>query len=89
MVSMLVKSKVKDFQEWKNVYDEAADLRASFGGGADQVFQDVSDPNTYFAIIKWDTLENAQKYAGSPDLKAAMEKAGVVGPPSVYFTNKA
>jgi heme-degrading monooxygenase HmoA len=86
---MLIKSKVKDFQAWKKVYDEAAGLRASFGAGADQVYQDVSDPNTYFAIIEWDSLENAQKYAGSPELKAAMEKAGVVGPPAVYFLNKA
>ena len=89
MVNMLVKSNVKDFQAWKKVYDEAAGLRASFGGGADQVFQDVNDPNTYFAIIEWDSLENAQKYAQSPELKAAMEKAGVVGPPAVYFLNKA
>ena len=89
MTSMLVRSQVKDFQAWKKVYDEAADLRASFGGGADQVFQDASDPNTFIAIIKWDTLENAQKYAQSPELKATMEKAGVVGPPTVYFLNEA
>ena len=89
MVSMLVQAKVKDFQSWKQVYDEAADLRSSFGGGSDQVFQDTNDPNTYFAIIDWDSQENAQKYAQSPELKAAMEKAGVVGPPTVHFLNKA
>ena len=89
MVSMLVKAKVKDFQAWKKVYDEAAGLRASFGGGADQVYQVTNDPNTYFAIIDWDSQENAQKYAQSPELKEAMEKAGVVGSPAVYFLNKA
>ena len=89
MVSMLVKSKVKDFQAWKKVYDEAAGLRASFGGGADQVYQDVNDPNTYFAIIEWESLDKAQKYAQSPELKAAMEKAGVIGPPAIYFLNEA
>jgi len=86
---MLARAKVKDFQAWKKVYDEGADLRASFGGGADQVFQDASDPNTYIAIIKWDALENAQKFSQSPELKASMEKAGVVGPPTVYFLNEA
>ena len=89
MVSKLARAKVKDFQVWKKVYDEAVDLRTSFGGGADQVFQDASDPNTYVAIINWDTQENAQKYAQSPELKAAMETAGVVGPPTVYFLNEA
>jgi antibiotic biosynthesis monooxygenase (ABM) superfamily enzyme len=86
---MLARAKVKDFQAWKKVFDEAADLRASFGGGADQVFQDASDPNTFIAIIKWDTLENAQKWTQSSELKTTMEKSGVVGPPTVYFMNEA
>ena len=88
MTSMLVRSKVKDFQAWKKVFDEGADLRASFGGGSEQVFQDASDPNTYTAVINWDTLGNAQKFAQSPELKAAMAKAGVVGTPTLYFMNR-
>ena len=88
MASMLVRAQVKDFQEWKRVYDEAGDLRSSFGGGDGQVFQDESDPNTYTAIIEWDSIENARKYSQSPELRAAMEKAGVVGP-TVYYLNEA
>jgi uncharacterized protein (DUF1330 family) len=88
MTSMLVRSKVEDFQTWKKGFDEGADLRASFGGGAEQVFQDASDPNTYVAVIEWDTLEDARKFAQSPELKAAMAKAGVVGTPTVYFMNR-
>lgn len=48
---------------------------------------DAGDPNTYVAIIKWDSMQNANKYTGSPELKAAMEKAGVAGPPTFYFLN--
>ncbi|MFN2266470.1 MAG: antibiotic biosynthesis monooxygenase family protein [Anaerolineales bacterium] len=88
MTSMLVRSKVEDFQTWKKGFDEGADLRTSFGGGAEQVFQDASDPNTYVAVIEWDTLEDARKFAQSPELKAAMAKAGVVGTPTVYFMNR-
>lgn len=89
MTSMLVRSKVKDFQAWKKGFNEGADLRASFGGGAEQVFQDASDPNTYIAVIEWESLDKARKFAQSPELKAAMEKAGVVGSPTVYFMNEA
>ncbi len=88
MASMLVQHKVKDFADWKKVYDSVADLRANNGELSDQIYRDASDPNSLTLIFNWDSLENAQKYAQSPELKAAMERAGVVGPPSIYFLNE-
>jgi quinol monooxygenase YgiN len=88
MASMLVQHKVKDFAEWKKVYDSVADLRASNGELSDQIYRDASDPNSLTVIFKWDSLAKAQQYANSPELKAAMEKAGVVGPPNIYFLNE-
>jgi len=85
---MLVQHKVKDFAEWKKVYDSVADLRASNGELSDKLYRDANDPNRLTLIFKWDSLANAQKYANSPELKAAMEKAGVEGPPSIYFLNE-
>jgi quinol monooxygenase YgiN len=85
---MLVQQKVKDFEAWKEVYDSANDMRASNGEISDQIYRDASDPNSLTVIFKWDSLEKAQKYAGSPELKAAMEKAGVEGPPNIYFLNE-
>jgi len=89
MASMLVQHQVKDFSEWKNVYDSVADLRTSNGELSDQIFRDASDPNKLTVIFQWDSLANAQKYAQSPELKAAMEKAGVNGPPKIDFLNEA
>jgi quinol monooxygenase YgiN len=86
---MLIQHKVKDFVEWKKVFDSAIGLRTSSGELSAQVFRDASDPNSITTINKWDSLENAQKFAHSPELKAAMEKAGVAGAPSVYFLNEA
>ena len=88
MASMLVQHKVKDFAAWKNVYDSVADLRASNGELSDKIYRDASNPNSLTVIFKWDTLTNAQKYANSPELKAAMEKAGVDGPPNISFLNE-
>ena len=89
MASMLIQHKVKDFMEWKKVFDSAAGLRTSSGELSAQVFRDASDPNSLTVLNKWNSLENAQKFAHSPELKAAMEKAGVAGPPNVYFLNEA
>jgi len=89
MASMLVQHNVKDYAEWKNVYDSVADLRASNGELSDQIYRDANDPNKLTVVFKWDSLANAQKYAQSPELKAAMEKAGVEGPPDIHFLNEA
>ena len=89
MASMLVQHKVKDFSKWKEVYDSLFDLRKSNGEISDKIYRDASDPNSLTIIFEWNSLENAQKYAKSPELKAAMEKAGVDGPPKIFFLNAA
>ena len=89
MAVMLVQHKVKDFANWKKVYDSQAALRASSGELSDQIYRDISDQNKLTLIFKWSSLENAQKFAQSPELKAAMEKAGVEGPPTITFLNEA
>ena len=85
MATMLIQHKVKSFTEWKKVYDSVAHLRASNGELSDQIYHDVSDPNKLTLVFKWNSIANAQKWAQSPDLKAAMAKAGVDGPPTVSF----
>jgi quinol monooxygenase YgiN len=85
MATMLIQQKVKDFAEWKKVYVSVAGLRAANGELSDQIYRDASDPSKLTIVFKWDSQANAQKWAQSPELKAAMEKAGVEGPPSISF----
>jgi len=89
MASMLVQHHVKDFAAWKKVYDSVAVLRQSNGELSDQIFRDVGDPNKLTLLFKWNSVANAQKWAQSPELKAAMEKAGVDGAPVVSILNEA
>ncbi len=89
MASMLIQHQVKDFAAWKKVFDSAIDLRTSSGELSAQVYRDSSDPNKITTLNKWSSMANAQKFAQSPELKAAMEKAGVLGVPNVTFLNEA
>ena len=89
MASILIQHKVKDYAEWKKVFDSVAGMRTSSGELSTQIFRDASDPNSLTVLNKWNSLENAQKFAHSPELKSAMEKAGVVGAPNVVFLNEA
>jgi quinol monooxygenase YgiN len=88
MATMMVQHHVKDFAVWKKVYDSLAGLRASNGELSDQIFRDAGDANKLTLVFKWSSLANAQKWAQSPELKAAMEKAGVDGPPAISFLNE-
>jgi len=88
MARMLVQLQVKDYAEWKRVYDSGADMRSSHGELSDQIYRDASDPGKVTVFFKWDSLANAQKFAQSAELKAAMEKAGVERPPDVSFLNE-
>ena len=87
MASMLVQHQVKDYAEWKRVYDTLADVRSSNGELSEQIYRDASDPNKVTLVFKWDSLDNARRYAQSPELKAAMQNAGVESH-SVNFLNE-
>jgi heme-degrading monooxygenase HmoA len=89
MATMLIRHHVGDYAAWRKVFDSVHDLRTSSGELGSQIFRDANDPNSLTVLNTWDTLENAQKFAHSPELKAAMADAGVEGPPSIYFLNKA
>lgn len=88
MATMIVHHKVKDFAAWKKVFDSAKDMRTRSGETSAALYQQDGDPNSLTLVFGWDTLENAKKYAQSPELKTAMEQAGVVGAPTIYFLNK-
>jgi quinol monooxygenase YgiN len=89
MATMLIQHKIKDYAEWKKVFDSVAGMRTSSGELSAQVYRDASDPNNLTVLNKWNSMENAKKFAHSPELKSAMEKAGVVGQPNVSFLNEA
>jgi quinol monooxygenase YgiN len=88
MVSMLIQHQVKDYSAWKKVFDSALELRTSSGELSAHVYQDASDPNKITTLNTWNSLVNAQKFAHAPELKAAMEKAGVLGVPNILFLNE-
>jgi quinol monooxygenase YgiN len=89
MASLLIQHTVKDYTEWKKAFDSAKDLRTSNGELSYQIYRDSTDTNKLTVINRWNSLANAQKFAHSPELKAAMEKAGVMGAPTIYFLNEA
>jgi heme-degrading monooxygenase HmoA len=89
MPYILVQHSVEDYEKWKPVFDEDATNRQATGSRGGLVFRNVDDPNQIIVLLEWDNLENARAFASSDELREAMERAGVTGPPTVYFLEEA
>ena len=84
MKYILVQQEVEDYDKWKLLFDEHEDRQAA-GSKGGVVFRNADNPNQVTVLLEWDNLENARAFTGSEDLREAMQRAGVVGPPNVYF----
>lgn len=82
---IMVTHKVQDFQVWKKVYDSTAAWKPGYGWKQGTVFSVDGDPNNVMVIEEFGSMDQAKTFAGSSELKAAMGKAGVMGPPEVRF----
>jgi len=86
---MFVRHKVRDYDAWKSVFDDVSDLRRRSGEKSYKILRQGNGSKELVALFEWDSLDNARKYAASPELKAAMERAGVVGKPEILFLEEA
>ncbi len=85
MAQLYVHHKVEDYARWRRVYDELDGARRSLGMTGARVFHTAASPNEIVIITDWPTAENARAYAQSPDLKQAMQNAGVISQPEVLI----
>ena len=76
---------VADFANWKRVYDGGEGMRKSAGVTRAAVYQTAGSPNEVTAAHDFATIEAAQAFAGSEELKSAMQSAGVQGAPTMWF----
>lgn len=86
MVTMFVKFKVRDYGNWKPVYDAFAPTRKEKGVTGASVYRDADVPNTITVTHQFTNLPAARAFVGSDELRAAMMQAGVDGPPDFWFT---
>ena len=89
MVYMFVQHGVQDYEAWKSVFDSVGDLRRRSGEKSYQILRQENGSNKLVALFEWDSLDNARKYATSPELKEAMQRAGVTGKPEILFVEEA
>ena len=83
--NLTVHHKVKDYATWRKGYDGHEKARLSAGITNGRVFRSAEDPNDVVILQDVADLPKARSWFGSEDLKAAMQKSGVIGSPSIRF----
>ena len=83
--NVTVHIKVKDYAMWRTSYDGHEKSRISAGITNGRVFRRAEDPNDVVILQDVADVPKARSWFGSDDLKAAMQKSGVVGSPSIRF----
>ena len=89
MTNLFVRHEAADYAAWRRVYDGFAPTRKALGVEAEAVYQAVDNPNDITVTHDFATLEAAQAFAGSSELRAAMHEAGIQGAPTIWFTERA
>ncbi len=81
--TLFVRHQVTDYAKWRDVYDTLDDLRARHGCTAQEVALNPTDSKDVFVLHRFPTVEQAQEFAGSDDLREAMGRAGVASAPRI------
>ena len=89
MITMFVRHTVSNYEVWRKAYDDFAPVQKAKGVSAQAVYQATDNPNDITVTHDFATLDAAQAFAGSPELRSAMHDAGVVGAPTIWFAQRA
>ena len=85
MTMLVIKMRVADFEQWKPVFDQMAEVRKEHGCRRHWVYRGAEDPNQVVASTEWPSHESARAFLSDPRLTEAMQRAGVVGQPELMW----
>lgn len=84
MPTLAAQITIGDYAKWRPVFDKNKPLRDKAGLRNVQVYRDADNPKD---LIIWsETLDvaKAREALGSPEIRSAMQEAGVVGSPKIH-----
>jgi hypothetical protein len=87
MVRMFVRHRVGDYATWRAGYDALEPQRLEMGAAGHDVFQTVGDPNDVTCWHDFADQRAADTFAAAPALHDAMQRAGVLGKPEIWFAS--
>jgi len=88
MVTISMRHKVSDYAAWKQVFDDAREIRRSAGEVACRVYTAHGQPDDVLVAMDWESLDKARAFLSSPRLMEGMAKAGVRELPQIVMLER-
>ena len=84
MTKIFIRHKVENFAKWKKAFDEFLAQRKA-GGELSYIIGHVpNEPNNLCLMFEWVSVDKANTFLGSDELKAAMQEATVIEAPVIF-----
>ena len=87
--TLFVRHRVVDYAAWRRAYDDFGAVQKAKGVRSEAVYQAADDPNDVTITHDFASIREAQSFLASEELRQAVERAGVVGEPTVWIARKA
>jgi len=81
MIVVAIQHPVADYAAWKSVFDE--NNPGTMGASFARVNRMVDDPDTIVVVAGFQSVDAAKSFVENPDLRDAMDRAGVTSPPRI------
>lgn len=88
MTYVLIRHKVTDFGKWKLAYDGDLTSRQRAGLKETHLLHNVQNHEEVVLLFEVDDLQKAMEFCNSSDLRATMQKAGVIVTPDIVFLSR-
>ena len=88
MITVIVTHEIKNYSDWRKVFDADEVNRLKAGFKSTGVYHSVDSVNNITIIGEVPSVEAIKDFMANPELKAAMEKGGVIGMPEVKILSK-
>jgi hypothetical protein len=83
----IVQHPIADYGQWKPLFDADDSARMVYGIATLGLGRGIDDPNQVIIHFRMEDTARANAFMSRPELKAAMDAAGVTGPPTFDFIN--
>ncbi len=88
MTLMMVRHRIKNYQQWKKAFDDSAEVRAEYGLRDGWIHCGATDCSDVLVALRCDDIERARRCLDDPECKASMREGGVLGEVEVFFMEK-
>ena len=88
MVTAIIQHEVKDFAEWKKVFDADVPNVEKAGAKLVGIYRSVKNPNDVTMIFDAPNVELYDTLMSDPKRQEEIKRGGVIGVPVATFLNK-